>query len=139
MKRLKRNFPLLLIGGLLLLSVTFPIWGMGSAVFLDSERSVLSSEKSPDGKRIAQVERLVVGGMPNIIVMVRPSWMPDWYLAGCSAIRHYGDARASVKWTASDQIAVAHTDGSQFWWTSAAPFLGGSCHNLRVALLDSEG
>ena len=72
MKRLKRNFPMLLIGGLLLLSVTSPIWGMGPAVFLESERSVLSSERSPDGKRIAQVERLVVGGMPNIIVMVSP-------------------------------------------------------------------
>lgn len=56
---------------------TLPIWGMGSAAFFDSERTVLAREVSPSGKRIAQVERLTVGGVPNIVVMLRPPWMPN--------------------------------------------------------------
>src|SRR5439155_3315678 len=64
------------------LVVTLPIWGMGPAVFFDSNRTIVARRPSPDGKRIAQIERLVVGGVPSIVVTVRWSWMPNWYLAG---------------------------------------------------------
>jgi hypothetical protein len=73
--------------------VTLPVWGMGVAVFLDSTRTVLDRHPSPDGARIAQVERIVVGGVPSIVVIVRSWWMPNWYLAGCVAASHYEEHR----------------------------------------------
>src|SRR3569833_1620083 len=85
---------------------TETIWGMGVAIFLDSERTVVSRQLSPSGKRIAQVERIVVGGVPSSVVMARPRWMPDRYLFGCAATSHYGDATAQLRW-ASEKMLVA--------------------------------
>lgn len=137
MKRCNRIILKFLIGGLVLL-ITFPFWGMGPAVFLDSKRTVLSSARSPDGQRTAQVERLIVGGVPNIVVTVRASWLPDWYLAGCAAISHYRDARTSVAWNSNDALTVTHTDERRFWRTDGAPFHLGACDNLSVLLRDED-
>ena len=81
---MSRRANLTLVAGVIAVCaiVTVPLWGMVPAVFLDSERTVVSRSPSPDGRRIAQVERIIVGGEPTIIVMVRSWWMPDWYLAG---------------------------------------------------------
>ena len=112
--------------------VTLPLWGMGPAVFLDSERTVISRAVSPDGKRTAQIERIVVGGTPTIVIMVRPAWMPNWYLAGCAAASHYEDAAARVEWTTNSAINIRHTDSRLFWDTNSAPFHNDPCENLSV-------
>ena len=124
---------LVLLAALLVLILTLPLWGMGPAVFLDSDRAVISRAVSPDGRHIAQVERLVVGGVPNIVVIVRRSWLPDWYLAGCAATSHHGEAQASVRWKSANEITVDHTDNQRFWWFGSAPFRKGNCGNLRVS------
>jgi hypothetical protein len=128
-----------LVGGVMftLAIVTLPIWGMGAAVFLDSDRSILSREVSPDGSRIAQVERLVVGGVPNIVVVIRASWLPDWYLAGCAATSHYGETRAAVRWITNNEIEVSSAGGRQFWSSNSAPFHHGACDDVRVKLANS--
>ncbi|MEA3032084.1 MAG: hypothetical protein QOH86_100, partial [Sphingomonadales bacterium] len=72
---------------------------MAAAVFLDSRRDVLSRAVSPDGRRVAQVERLVVGGWPHIVVTLRRRWQPDWYLTSCKAASHYGDAKVQLRWS----------------------------------------
>ena len=119
----RRTNPILIaVIALLCAFGTLPFWGMGPAVFLDSQRSVISRAPSPDGKQIAQVERIVVGGVPSIVVMVRPRWMPNWYLAGCTATSHYHDAEAVVAWASSDAIVVTHTDDPLFWNAGWAPF-----------------
>lgn len=112
--------------------VTLPFWGMGPAVFLDSKRMVISRAVSPDGKRTAQVERIVVGGVPTIVVMVRPVWMPNWYLAGCAAASHYQNAAAGVHWTSNSTIHVRHTDARLYWNTGTAPFHNDPCENLSL-------
>jgi hypothetical protein len=113
--------------------VTLPFWGMGPAVFLDSERTVISRAKSPDGARTAQVERIVIGGVPSIVIVVRRWWMPDWYLAGCAAASHYQEAKASVRWVSNGSIEVRHTDGRLFWdETGHAPFHNKTCGDLSV-------
>lgn len=113
---------------------TLSLWGMGAAVFLDSERTVLSRLPSPDGKRIASVERIVVGGAPSIVVIVRPAWMPDWYLTGCAAVSHYEDAKARARWTTINALEVRHTEDRRFWKTGSAPFHNEACSNLAVTL-----
>ena len=113
--------------------VTLPFWGMGPAVFLDSERTVISRTKSPDGARTAQVERIVVGGVPSIVIMVRPWWMPDWYLAGCAAASHYEDAEASIRWVSNSSIQIDGRDELRFWAkTGNAPFHDKACSDLSV-------
>jgi hypothetical protein len=111
---------------------TLPFWGMGPAVFLDSKRTVISRATSPDGTRVAQIERIVVGGTPSIVVMVRPQWIPDWYLTGCAAASHYQDALAQVRWSTKDAIAVTHTDDRLYWDIGSAPFHNAPCNNLAV-------
>lgn len=111
---------------------TLPFWGMGPAVLLDSERTVISRVLSPDGTRVAQVERIVVGGTPSIVVMVRPQWMPDWYITGCAAASHYQDAEAQVRWSTKDAIAVTHTDDQLYWDIGSAPFHSALCEGLTV-------
>ena len=118
--------------------VTFPFWGMGAAVFLDSERMIISRSSSPDQSRIAQVERIVVGGVPSIVVMVRSRWMPNSYLAGCAAASHYQDAKASVRWASKDAIVVTHTGDRLFWHTGSAPFHRAPCDGLTVAFNKSS-
>lgn len=112
--------------------VTLPLWGMGPAVFLDSKRTIISRVVSPDGKRTAQVERIVVGGVPSIVVMVRPSWMPDWYLAGCAAASHYQDTMAHIRWVSNKAIEIGYSSDRLDWETSASPFHTDPCENLMV-------
>ena len=114
--------------------LTLPIWGMGVAVFLDSERTVLSRQPSPDGKRIAQVERLVVGGVPSIVVIVRSWWMPNWYLTGCVAASHYQEIDARSVWKSNDFLAVVTIDDVRAW-TKSAPFKGRACNQVRTRIL----
>jgi hypothetical protein len=116
--------------------VTLPIWGMWPAVFLDSQRRVMSRAVSPDGKRIAQVERIVVGGVPSIVIKVRSRFMPNWYLSGCAAASHYRDATARVRWTSESVIEIRHTDAQRFWRLGSAPFHNGECENLVVAFIE---
>jgi hypothetical protein len=117
-------------------SVTIPFWGMGPAVFLDSSRTVISRIPSPDRLRSAQVERVIVGGVPSIVVMVRSWWLPDWYLVGCAAASHYEDARAQVRWTSNRAIAVTHSDKRLYWNIGSAPFHNQPCESISVALID---
>ncbi|WBY06214.1 hypothetical protein PIB19_11210 [Sphingomonas sp. 7/4-4] len=131
---MKRRTKFILIPGIIILAVvaTLPFWGMGPAVFLDSERAVISRVTSPDGKRTAQVERIVVGGEPSIVVMVRPAWMPDWYLAGCAATSHHQDATARVRWVSNSAIDIRHSGEQRFWSTGSAPFHNEACGDLLV-------
>jgi hypothetical protein len=101
------------------LIVTAPTTLMGPAVYLDSERTVLSRAVSPDGRRIAQVERLVVGGWPNIVVTLRRRWQPDWYFSSCKAASHYGEAKIRLRWSGDRMLIV---DGPRSDWISPAPF-----------------
>jgi hypothetical protein len=101
------------------LIVTAPTTLMGLAVFLDSQRQVLSRVPSPDGRRVAQVERLVVGGQPHIVITLRRSWQPDWYLTSCKAVSHYGDMPARLRWS-GDRVLVV--DALPLQWHSLAPF-----------------
>lgn len=130
---MKRLTKLALVAAIiLLLAITLPFWGMAPAVFLDAERTVISHTFSPDGKRVAQVERIVVGGAPSIVVIVRPRWMPNWYLAGCAAASHYQDAEAHARWATNQAIVVTHADDQRFWDTGSAPFHSALCDNLTV-------
>ena len=113
---------------------TLPIWGMGVAVFLDAERTILSRHPSPDGSRIAQVERLVVGGVPSLVVVVRSSWMPNWYLTGCVAASHYQDTAARPVWKSNDTLVVRSADDARYW-KKDAPFKGSACTNIKVRVV----
>ena len=92
----------------------------------------MSRQPSPDGDRTAQVERIIVGGVPSVVVMVRSRWTPDWYLVGCAAASHYGDAEASVRWVSTDAITVIHSYDSDGWRTGSAPFHSGQCDHVHV-------
>lgn len=107
-------------------------WGMGLAGFLDSDRVVISGAVSPDASRSAQVERMVVGGVPSIVVMVRSRWLPNWYLTGCAAASHYEEVEAEVRWTSNNAITVRHSGDQRFWKVGAAPFHNGSCESVTV-------
>lgn len=107
---------------------------MGPAAFLDSSRAVISRKLSPDGARLAQIERIVVGGVPTIVVTVKSSWAPDWYLAGCAAASHYQEDKASVLWISNEALQVRHAEDRRFWKLGSAPFLNGHCRNITVAL-----
>jgi hypothetical protein len=129
-----RRTKLISVGAIALVCglLALPIWGMGPAAFLDSERLTLSRVVSPDGGRVAQVERIVVGGAPSIVVTVRPRWMPDWYLSGCAAASHYANAEALVAWTSENAIVVRHTDDKRFWKNGSGPFHNKPCDGLTV-------
>ena len=113
---------------------TFPIWGMGPAVFLDSNRAILSRHFSPDRARVAQVERLVVGGVPSIVVKVRQTWMPDWYLAGCVAASHYENTDADVAWSSNDSLVVLTTAELRSWRKGDAPFHPEACRTVSTVI-----
>ena len=117
--------------------VSLPVWGMGPAVFLDAERTVLSRQPSPDGQRIAQIERFVVGGVPSIVVIVRSWWMPDWYLAGCIAASHYEDTDAHSIWMSNGSLAVITSEGVRAW-TKSAPFKNRGCTQVNTSLVHSH-
>lgn len=126
----------LILAAALSSAATLPVWGMGVAVFLDTDRAVLSSQPSPNGRRIAQVEKLIVGGVPSIMVTVRPSWMPDWYLPTCVAASHYLEANASIAWVSSETLTVTSSASSRFWNLGKAPFHSRPCSNLSVAIVN---
>jgi hypothetical protein len=131
---MKRRSKWLLIG-LSVLAIAFlslPIWGMGPAAFLDSQRTIIARNVSPDGKRVAQVERLLVGNVSNIVIIVRPRWMPNWYLAGCPAASHYEETNVAVRWTTNSQIEVKSESGQRFWSSNSAPFHVGACDDLNL-------
>jgi hypothetical protein len=130
--RRRRKLLLVVLLSLIVAVLTLPIWGMGPAMFLDSERTILSRSVSPDRKRIAQVERLVVGGVPNIVILVRPTWMPNWYLAGCAAASHYQETKAAVRWIRADKVEVTVDTDLGFWSTDSAPFHHGGCLDLQL-------
>jgi hypothetical protein len=115
--------------------VTLPIWGMGPAVFMDSDRTILSRALSPDGTHVAQIERLVVGGAPSIIVTVRAAWMPNWYLLGCVAGSHYGETSARLRWQSNRSLIVATRTEARFWRTDGAPFHRTGCSNLTTSIM----
>lgn len=98
---------------------TAPMTLMGPAVFLDSERKVLARSASPDGKWIGQLEQLIVGGAPNVVVTIRRSWQPDWYLTSCKALSHYGEATASLRWRDSKTLILSPNIGD---WDYVPPF-----------------
>ncbi|WP_448662695.1 hypothetical protein ACG3SL_18885 [Sphingomonas sp. CJ20] len=135
----KRSRAILLsIAGIVaFLILTLPYWGMGSAVFLDSERSVISRASSPDGKRIAQVERVIVGGEPSIVILVRRSWEPDWYLTGCVAASHYQDEQARIEWASNARLIIFH-GGPQSYWDNSAPFHNNPCSDV-TAIFQTKG
>jgi hypothetical protein len=116
-------------------AVTFPIWAMGPAVFLDAQRSVVARRPSPDGRRIAQIERLVVGGVPSIVITVRSWWMPNWYLAACAAASHYQDTDARLLWKSNDSLAVLTKGDIRFWAKGDAPFHRGQCTGLNTTIV----
>ncbi len=113
---------------------TLPIWGWGSAYYFDSQRTVLASSVSPDGSSIAQVERLVVGDVPNIILTLRSSWAPNWYLMSCAAVSHYGETQAGVRWLSNDRIALRTSVEPKYWRTDAAPFKHRGCGRMTVVI-----
>lgn len=133
-KMTRRRLLTVLALAVVVVVVTLPMWGMGLAVFLDAERTVLSRSPSPDGKRIAQVERLVVGGVPSIVVIVRSWWMPNWYLAGCVAARHYQETDARSVWKSNGSLAVM-TSGNVQAWTNSAPFKDNDCAQLTTSIV----
>ena len=123
---------MLVLGALL---VSLPFWGMGAAVFLDSRRFIISSRSSPDGRRIADIERLVVGGEPSIVVTVRPLWKTNWYLVSCAAASHYQDARASVTWTSANALRISSDADASYWDLGSAPFHNEPCPDLTVSVV----
>lgn len=125
-----------ILASVLLFVVTFPIWGMGAAMFLDADRAVISSQPSPDGRRIAQIERLVVGSVPSVVVTVRPSWMPDWYLPACAAASHYRDTKVAIAWGSPGSLTIRSNARSKSWKVGIAPFHNRPCSNLSIAVID---
>ncbi|MET3724970.1 hypothetical protein [Sphingomonas trueperi] len=121
-----------------LVILTLPYWGVGPAVFLDSKRSVISRASSPDWKRVAQVERVVVGGEPSIVILVRRSWEPDWYLTGCVAASHYQDEQARIEWDSNTRLIIFHGGPQSYWDKSSAPFHNNSCSDV-TAIFQKKG
>jgi hypothetical protein len=106
---------------LLLAPPVFLFGAFGAAAYLDSDRDVIVRAVSPDGSRTAQLERLVVGGAPNMVVTLRRSWHPDWYLTSCKPVSYYGESAAVFRWTSNRALLVdAATEPGQ--WDSDAPF-----------------
>ena len=114
--------------------LTLPVCGMGPAVFMDSDRTVLSRALSPDGKHVAQVERLVVGGAPSIVVTVKLAWMPNWYLLGCAAASHYEETSARLRWEFNRSLSIASPADARFWQTDGAPFHRAGCSDVVVSV-----
>lgn len=115
--------------------VTFPIWAMGPAVFMDSERTILSRALSPDRTHVAQIERLVVGGVPSIIVTVRPAWVPNWYLLECVVASHYHQTSARLRWQSNRSLIVATPAEARSWRTDGAPFHPTGCSDFPVSIV----
>jgi hypothetical protein len=115
--------------------VTLPFWGMGPAVFIDSDRTILSRALSPDRSHVAQIERLVVGGAPSIVVTVRPAWMPNWYLLGCVAASHYGQTSARLLWRSNHLLIVMPRNEARLWRTDGAAFHRTGCSDPAVSIM----
>lgn len=112
--------------------ITIPMWGMGPAVYLDSERTIRTSKASPDRSKIATVEEIFVGGVPNIVIIVRDRWLPSWYFTGCVASSHYDDVDVSVEWVSNNSIKLLSNAESRFWKADMAPFRNTSCADIMT-------
>lgn len=116
--------------------VSVPIWGMGAAVFVDSDRTVLSRVLSQDHTHVAQLERLVVGGAPSIVVTVRPVWLPSWYLLECVAASHYQETTARVAWVSNRSLTVTTNPAeARAWRTDGAAFHPSGCHGFSANIV----
>lgn len=119
-------------GALTIAIITSPIWGMGPAVYLDSERTIRASNASGDDRKFATVEEIVVGGVPNIVIIVRDRWLPSWYSTGCVASSHYGDVNVSVKWVSNTTIRLLSDAEPRFWNAETAPFRNAPCIGVSI-------
>lgn len=118
-----------------LMLFAFPFRQLIDPSFIDSRRAIISSQSSPDGKRIAQVERFLVGGVPSIVVTVRPWWKPDWYLSSCAAASHYREANAALAWLASSKLEILSNADPLFWDVGEAPYHNEPCPDLAVTIV----
>ena len=107
---------------LLVPPVVFFFAGFGIAAFLDSEREVLDRVASPGGTWTAQVERLTVGGAPNMVITVRRSWHPDWYLTSCKPVSYYGESAVSLSWTSDRELVAEVSTELRGWRGDGGPF-----------------
>ena len=82
---------------------------------------------------------MTVGGVPNIVAIVRDTWMPDWYLLGCVAASHYDEAEATIEWVSDSELVLNHS-GTDERWTSLAPFHDEGCDDITISLtpMDAE-
>ena len=117
---------------LMIAIITIPIWGMGPAVYLDSERTIRTSKASPDDSKIATVEEIVVGGVPSIVIIVRDRWLPSWYFTGCVASSHYEDVDVSVEWISNTAIKVLSEAEPSYWNAGRAPFRNAPCTGIST-------
>jgi len=122
-------------GAVLMIAViTFPFWAMGPAVYLDSERTTRTVKASPDDSRFAAVEELVVGGVPNVVIIVRDWWLPNWYFTGCVASSHYDDVDVTLEWISDDTIMVRSKTEPRYWNAEMAPFRNAPCRRVTTVL-----
>jgi hypothetical protein len=120
---------------LMIAIITIPIWGMGPAVYLDSERTIRTSKASPDDSKIASVEEIVVGGVPSIVIIVRDRWLPSWYFTGCVVSSHYEDVDVSVEWVSNTTIKVLSEAEPSYWNAGRAPFRNAPCTGISTMLI----
>ncbi len=114
--------------------ITVPFWAMGPAAYLDSEWTIRTSKTSPDGSKIATVEEIVVGGVPNIVIIVRDRWLPSWYFTGCIASSHYDDVDVTLEWVSDDSIMLISDAEPQYWNAGMAPFRNATCASITTVL-----
>ena len=122
---------------LVIVIATFPFWAMllmGPAVYIDSERATRTVQTSPDGSRIASIEEIEVGGIPNIVIIVRDWWLPSWYFTGCIASSHYRDVDVSLEWISNSSIKLTSDAEPRFWDAEMAPFRNAPCKDLTTKL-----
>jgi hypothetical protein len=81
---------------------------------------------------------MVIGGVPNIVVMVRSWWLPNWYLTGCAAVSHYEEAEAQIRWTSNNAITVTHSGDQLYWDVGSAPFHDSPCETVTVRLANKR-
>lgn len=131
MRRTKRFFVVAGVA-LVIAVVTFPLWAMGSAVYLDSQRVTRSVEASPNGSKIASVEEIVVGGVPNVVIIIRDWWIPSWYFTGCVASSHYDDVNVSLEWLSNSSIELLSNAEPRYWNADMAPFRNAPCTDVTT-------
>ncbi len=139
--RMGRTRRLFFVAGaaLVIAIATFPLWAMammGPAVYFGSERVTRAAEASPDGKKIASVEEIVVGGVPNIVIIIRDWWLPSWYFTGCVASSHYDDVDASLEWVSNTTIQLRSNAEPRYWKAEGAPFRNAPCKGVTTVPIE---